>query len=204
METSKDKISNLRKLLEFVKPYRRRLFGALSLTVLLTCVSMMPPLIMKFIVDEIVVAGRWDLLETVLLISVLVPVTAAGLRVLTSYSISVISHRLIMDIRETMFDHLLKLSLLFYDRMGTGKIMSRIMGDVATVRSMVTMRILSILTDFLSFWFAIAMCMSLNWKLGALLIILLPLYLFNYFGWRGGIRPSGEPRLVCLAGRCGP
>jgi ABC-type multidrug transport system fused ATPase/permease subunit len=68
--------------------------------------------------------------------------------------------------------------------------MSRIMGDVATVRSMVTMRMLSVVTDFVSFWFAIAMCVSLNWKLGALLIVLLPMYLFNYFGWRGGIRKS--------------
>lgn len=190
MEEQVDKVSNLKKLLAFVKPYRQRLAGALTLTVMLTCVSMTPPLIMKFIVDEIVVGGRWEWLEIVLLISVLIPVMAAGLRVLTTYAISVISHRLIMDIREAMFDHLLRLSLLFYDRMGTGKIMSRIMGDVATVRSMVTMRMLSVVTDFVSFWFAIAMCISLNWKLGALLIVLLPLYLFNYFGWRGGIRAS--------------
>jgi ABC-type multidrug transport system fused ATPase/permease subunit len=189
-EKSENKLRNIKKLLEFVRPYRRRLFGALTLTVLLTTVSMTPPLIMKFIVDEVVIGGRWELLEIVLLISVLVPVIAAGLRVLTTYSISVISHRLIMDIRETMFNHLLKLSLQFYDKMGTGKIMSRIMGDVATVRSMVTMRMLSVVTDFVSFWFAIAMCLSLNWKLGILLIILLPLYLFNYFGWRGGIRTS--------------
>jgi len=190
MEEPQSKLSNLRKLLEFVRPYRRRLFSALSLTVLLTCVSMTPPLIMKFIIDDIVIGGRWDLLEIVLLISVMIPVVAAGLRVLNTYAISVISHRLIMDIREAMFDHMLKLSLQFYDRMGTGKIMSRIMGDVATVRSMVTMRMLSVVTDFVSFWFAIAMCVSLNWKLGALLIALLPMYLFNYFGWRGGIRKS--------------
>lgn len=190
MEEPQSKLSNLRKLLEFVRPYRRRLFGALSLTVLLTCVSMTPPLIMKFIIDDIVIGGRWDLLEVVLLISVMIPVVSAGLRVLNTYAISVISHRLIMDIREGMFDHMLKLSLQFYDRMGTGKIMSRIMGDVATVRSMVTMRMLSVVTDFVSFWFAIAMCVSLNWKLGALLIALLPMYLFNYFGWRGGIRKS--------------
>jgi len=189
-EENTDRHRNLRKLLEFVQPYRGRLFGALLLTVMLTTVSMTPPLIMKFIVDEIVVGGRWDLLEIVLLISVLVPVMAAGLRVLTTFAISVISHRLIMDIRESMFDHLLKLSLQFYDKMGTGKIMSRIMGDVAMVRSMVTMRMLSVVTDFVSFWFAIAMCLSLNWKLGFLLIVLLPLYLFNYFGWRGGIRAS--------------
>ena len=190
MEEPEDKHKNLKKLLAFVKPYQRRLFGALFLTVLLTSVGMTPPLIMKFIVDEIVIGGKWDLLEIVLLISFLVPVVAAGLRVLTTYAISVISHRLIMDIRERMFAHLLKLSLLFYDKMGTGKIMSRIMGDVATVRSMVTMRVLSIVTDFVSFWFAIAMCLSLNWQVGTLLIILLPLYLFNYFGWRGGIRRS--------------
>jgi len=190
MPEPESKLTNLKKLLEFVKPYRRRLFGALTLTVLLTGVSMTPPLIMKFIVDDIIVGGRWDLLEVVLLIMVLIPVVASGLRVLNTYAISVISHRLIMDIRESMFDHLLKLSLQFYDRMGTGKIMSRIMGDVATVRSMVTMRMLSIVTDFVSFWFAIGMCVSLNWKLGVLLIMLLPLYLFNYFGWRGGIRTS--------------
>ncbi|MBS10178.1 MAG: ABC transporter ATP-binding protein [Gemmatimonadetes bacterium] len=189
-EQGNPKTQNLKKLLQFVRPYQRRLFGALLLTIGLTTVSMTPPLIMKFIVDEIVVGGRWDLLEIVLLISVLIPVAAAGLSVLTTYSISIISHRLIMDIREAMFDHLLRLSLLFYDKMGTGKIMERIMGDVATVRSMVTMRVLSIVTDFVSFWFAIAMCASLNWKLGALLIALLPLYLFNYFGWRGGIRAS--------------
>ncbi|MEE2754929.1 MAG: ABC transporter ATP-binding protein [Candidatus Latescibacterota bacterium] len=190
MAELESKLTNFRKLLEFVKPYQRRLFGALIITVLLTGVSMTPPLIMKFIVDDIIVGGRWDLLEIVLLISVTIPVMASGLRVLNTYAISVISHRLIMDIRERMFDHLLKLPLQFYDHMGTGKIMSRIMSDVATVRSMVTMRMLSVVTDFVSFWFAIGMCISLNWKLGALLIILLPLYLFNYFGWRGGIRSS--------------
>ena len=190
MEEPQSNLSNLRKLFQFVRPYHHRLFGALGLTVLLTCVSMTPPLIMKFIIDDIVVGGRWDLLEYVLLISVMIPVVSAGLRVLNAYAISVISHRLIMDIREGMFDHMLKLSLQFYERMGTGKIMSRIMGDVATVRSMVTMRMLSVVTDFVSFWFAIAMCVSLNWKLGALLIALLPMYLFNYFGWRGGIRKS--------------
>ena len=85
MEDPTTKSSNFRKLLRFLKPYRRRLFGALTLTVLLTSVSMTPPLIMKFIIDEIVVGGRWDLLETVLLISVVFPVTADGFAVSTTY-----------------------------------------------------------------------------------------------------------------------
>tara|TARA_Y100000588_G_scaffold393423_1_gene509353 strand:- start:1927 stop:3699 length:1773 start_codon:yes stop_codon:yes gene_type:complete len=189
-EQEPSKVRNLKKLLKFVRPYQRRLTVAFAITVSLTAIQMTPPLLMKFIVDEIIVGGQWSLLEFFLFLTLVVPVTASGLRVLNTYTISVISHRLIMDIRQTMYRHMLSLSLRFYDQMGTGKIMSRVMGDVATVRSMVTMRMLSIVTDFVTFWVAIGLCLGLNWRLGTILIVLLPLYLFNYFGWRGGIRVS--------------
>ena len=189
-EQEPSKFRNLKKLLKFVRPYQRRLTVAFAITVSLTAIQMTPPLLMKFIVDDIIVGGQWSLLEFFLFLTLVVPVTASGLRVLNTYTISVISHRLIMDIRQTMYRHMLSLSLRFYDQMGTGKIMSRVMGDVATVRSMVTMRMLSIVTDFVTFWVAIGLCLGLNWRLGTILIVLLPLYLFNYFGWRGGIRVS--------------
>lgn len=184
------KARNLKKLLTFVRPYQRRLAIAFAITVVLTAIQMTPPLLMKFIIDDIIVGGQWSHLEFFLVLTLVVPVTASGLRVLNTYTISVISHRLIMDIRQRMYRHMLSLSLAFYDQMGTGKIMSRVMGDVATVRSMVTMRVLSIVTDFVTFWVAIGLCLGLNWRLGLILIVLLPLYLFNYFGWRGGMRVS--------------
>lgn len=189
-EQEPSKFRNLKKLLKFVRPYQRRLTVAFAITVSLTAIQMTPPLLMKFIVDDIIVGGQWSLLEFFLFLTLVVPVTASGLRVLNTYTISVISHRLILDIRQTMYRHMLSLSLRFYDQMGTGKIMSRVMGDVATVRGMVTMRMLSIVTDFVTFWVAIGLCLGLNWRLGTILIVLLPLYLFNYFGWRGGIRVS--------------
>ncbi len=189
-EPSESKTRNLKKLLTFVRPYQRRLAVAFGITVTLTAIQMTPPLLMKFIIDDIIVGGQWDRLEFFLFLTLAVPVTASGLRVLNTYTIQVISSRLIMDIRQHLYHHMLSLGLGFYDRMGTGKIMSRVMGDVSTVRSMVTMRMLSIVTDFVTFWVAIGLCLGLNWRLGTILIVLLPLYLFNYFGWRGGIRVS--------------
>ena len=189
-EPSESKTRNLKKLLTFVRPYQRRLAVAFGITVTLTAIQMTPPLLMKFIIDDIIVGGQWDRLEFFLFLTLAVPVTVSGLRVLNTYTIQVISSRLIMDLRQHLYHHMLSLGLRFYDRMGTGKIMSRVMGDVSTVRSMVTMRMLSIVTDFVTFWVAIGLCMGLNWRLGTILIVLLPLYLFNYFGWRGGIRVS--------------
>ena len=183
-------IANLKKMLPFVRPYLPRLLGALSVTIFLTLLGMTPPLVMKFIVDDIIVGGRWDMLAVMLMISLSLPIVSAILRMANAFALAYVSHRLIMDLRKTLYGRLLKLPMRFYDAMGTGKIMSRMMGDVATVRGMVTMRVLRIVTDFVTFWVAMFLCLSLNWKLGLLLIVLLPMYLFNYFGWRGSIRES--------------
>jgi ABC-type multidrug transport system fused ATPase/permease subunit len=183
-------LANLKKLLPFVKPYVPRLIGGVIVTVVLTVLGMTPPLIMKYIVDEVVIGGNWSLLEMLLVISISIPILSAGLRVINTFTISYVSHRLIMDLRRTLYGRLLQLPMRFYDEMGTGKVMSRLMSDVATVRSMVTMRVLSIITDFITFWVAMFMCLVLNWKMGLILILLLPLYLFNYFGWQGPIRES--------------
>ncbi|MFT5366765.1 MAG: ABC-type multidrug transport system fused ATPase/permease subunit [Candidatus Latescibacterota bacterium] len=183
-------LANLKKLLPFVKPYVPRLIGGVIVTVVLTVLGMTPPLIMKYIVDEVVIGGNWSLLEMLLVISISIPILSAGLRVINTFTISYVSHRLIMDLRRALYGRLLQLPMRFYDEMGTGKVMSRLMSDVATVRSMVTMRVLSIITDFITFWVAMFMCLVLNWKMGLILILLLPLYLFNYFGWQGPIRES--------------
>ena len=126
----RSKSENLRKLLVFARPYSTRLLGALLITVLLTMVGMVPPLIAMYIIDTVIVAGNWDLLEFLLLASIMLPLISAGLHVLNTYTISYISHRLIMDIRLLMYRHVFSLSMKFHDEMGTGKIMSRILDDL--------------------------------------------------------------------------
>lgn len=188
-ETARRK-ANLRKLLAFVRPYKRRLAVALTFTVLLTAIGMIPPLLVKYIIDSVIVEGNWDLLEVLLALSIAVPLLAGGLRMANAFTISYVSSKLIMDIRLAMYDHVLQMSTRFHDELGTGKLMSRIMGDVATVRSMVTNRLLGLVTDLVAFWVAIGLCISLNWKLGLLLVILIPLYIVNYRMFIGGLRTS--------------
>jgi len=182
--------ANFRKVLGFVRPYRRRLASALTLTVLLTAIGMVPPILVKYIVDSVIIEGRWDLLEVLLALSLFAPLLVAGLRLANAFTISYVSSKLIMDIRLEMYAHVLSMSTRFHDNLGTGKLMSRIMGDVATVRSMVTNRLLTVVTDFVAFWVAIGFCISLNWKLGLLLVVLIPLYIINYRMFIGGLRTS--------------
>ena len=183
-----NRYENLWKLLAFVRPYRFRLLSALGMTILLTGVGMVPPLITMYVVDSVIVDGNWGMLEVTLLLSIAVPVLSASLRVINAYTIQYISHRLIMDIRLKLYQHLFSLCVKFHDEMGTGKIMSRLMGDVATVRSMVTMRILRLITDLVTFVTGLVICYNLNWRMAAVLTVLIPLYLINYQMFIGGIR----------------
>ena len=129
---------NFRKLLRFARPYATRLATALGLTVLLAFLEMAPPLITMYIVDEVIVVGRWEMLEAALALLILTPALAAGLRVANAFTFSYVSNRLIMNVRLTLYEHVFRLSLGYHDEMGTGKVMSRMMGDVATVQQMVS------------------------------------------------------------------
>ena len=183
---------NFRKLLRFARPYAPRLATALGLTVLLAFLEMAPPLITMYIVDEVIVVGRWEMLEAALALLILAPALAAGLRVVNAFTFSYVSNRLIMNVRLTLYEHVFRLSLGYHEKMGTGKVMSRLMGDVATVRQMVSMQMLRVITDFVSIIAAVAICYGLNWKLALLMTVLIPLYFFNYRIFVGPIRVSSR------------
>ena len=186
-ESNTDK---LRKLAHFVTPYKSHLILLLCLTATMTTLGMLPPLVMKFIIDEVITEGDWRLLEVLLIISICLPITSAAMRVWVSFTNAYVGWGVTTFMRKHTYEYMLKLPMRFYDEMGTGKIMSRIMSDIASVRSMVTSRMLGILVDFISFWVALVLCMSLNWKMGCLLLLLIPLYFFNYYGWRTPMRES--------------
>ena len=186
-ESNMDK---LRKLAHFVRPYKSRLILLLGLTATMTTLGMMPPLVMKYIIDDIIVDGNWRVLEVLLVISICLPIASATMRIAISFVNAYVGWGITTHMRKFVYEHMLKLPMRFYDEMGTGKIMSRVMSDVANVRSMVTSRMLGIIVDFISFWVALGLCMGLNWKMGCLLLMLLPLYFLNYHGWRAPIRES--------------
>ena len=179
-------------MLQFVRPYAPRLTVALVLIVLLALLEMAPPLITMYIVDEVIVAGRWEMLEAALALLIIVPALAAGMRVANALTFSYVANRLIMNVRLTLYEHIFRLSLGFHEEMGTGKVMSRMMGDVATVRQMVSMQMLRVITDSVSIIAAVAVCYGLNWKLALLMTVMIPLYLVNYRIFVGPIRASSR------------
>ncbi len=171
----------LRKLAPFIRPFRRRLLLAIGLTGGMTLLGMVPPIVMRYIIDEVVGLGRWNMAPAILLTLLAVNFLAAAGSFVNDLTIYLVGQRLVFEIRLALFRHIQRLSLRFYEEMGTGKIMSRIMGDVSRIQNMVTWNTISIVNDLISFVFGMVIIFYFSWKLSLITLALLPLYLLNYF-----------------------
>ncbi len=91
--------SSPRKIFHLVWPYRRRLYLALASAVVMTVLSLIPPLIVRSVVDRVIGEGHYEALEVLLLAALLVPTVIALIRCLNTFLISYVSQRVVLDLR---------------------------------------------------------------------------------------------------------
>ena len=175
----------LRRLLKYVRPYWKVLVGVSLLLLLRTGLNLLPPLVQKRVVDQ-VIAER-DLSILLLMIAALIGIHALSQAVNFGdmYLRHVVGERFIFDLRVHIYDHLQQLSLAFYEDTSTGELMSRVTNDVNALEQFVTHGVSLTTVDLLRLLGASAVLLALNWRLALITLIPLPfiaggLWVFNH------------------------
>ena len=96
----------------------------------------------------------------------------------SSFSISWIGNRLVMDLREKMFERLLRLPISFYDDHASGNLISKLTFDVNQVTSAATGIVTILIKDSLTVAGLLGWLFYLNWKLSLLSLTIAPLLAF--------------------------
>src|SRR6266540_1405890 len=94
-----------------------------------------------------------------------------------SWCSATISQRIMFDLREQLFDRLLRQSVGFFTRSRTGDVMSRIGNDVNAVEDVVADTILGLVYNLFVVPSTLALMVVLNWRLTVLALLLMPLAL---------------------------
>ena len=97
---------------------------------------------------------------------------------------SYIGQRVIIDVRESIFNHLQKLSLSYFDRRKTGVIMSNLTNDVAALQTAVVDNLISFITESVTLIGSLVSMLLIDWKLTLVTFITVPvvLVIINVFG----------------------
>ena len=164
-----------RRLTGFIAPYKWKMIFATALMLVSTFSSVAGPYLVKVAIDSGIAAGDMIALRnTVLLYLGLALVRWAFIY----YRVNImarVGQSVIYDLRKVLFDHLQQLSLSFYSRYSVGRVITRVVNDVETLREFVTWAILAILRNLFALVAIVIAMLSLNVKLSLMVFVTIPL-----------------------------
>lgn len=165
----------LRWLFTFVRPYRRQLLALLVLSAFTSGLVLLQPFFTKLLIDEGLLAARFDILLWMAGIIFAVGLIATLLSGCNRYFYTRLSGKVLFDLRESVYRHLQTLSPSFYGRHRGGDILSRLDGDVAEIQRFAIDSLFAAQSALLGLVGTVAFMLFLNWQLTLVLLAVVPL-----------------------------
>ncbi|MBI2892137.1 MAG: ABC transporter ATP-binding protein [Deltaproteobacteria bacterium] len=167
--------STLRRMLSFVRPYRRRLGTVMGLMVLATATGLAYPMVVRSLFDRVIIAH--DASAMLPLAGWLVGLATAGFALASAQSFlyTALCARVLFDLRYDLFRHLQRLPLDFFKSTRLAEIVSRAGSDVAEIQNVSTGALISLLSFSLTLVGTIVMLAVLDARLFLVSSFLFPL-----------------------------
>ena len=179
-------------LLKYLKPYRRRFIIALIGMSIFTLFSVLPPLLLRYLMDQIVEPKLWDRLLGAVALITFIPVASEVLRFFNMQLIMYTSRRFIADLRNAMYRKVMNLSLRYHGDTSAGTTVQKIMEDSNMLLRLLTGNTVRLLVDVIVFAFSITVMFSISSMLAGILLVLLIFYFFTYKIYSKRIRVSTQ------------
>ncbi len=166
----------LRRAWMLAAPYRRRLAGFVTLTVLGAGATLVPPFVIRAIIDDVIPSGDTGLLGWLFAAMFAVAVVNAGISLAERWLSASIGEGLIRDLRIALFDHVQRMPLSFFTRTQTGSLITRLSNDVVGAQRALTGTLGSITSNAITVLLTIAAMAALEWRVTVLAVLLLPVF----------------------------
>ncbi|MCR8723672.1 ABC transporter ATP-binding protein [Frigidibacter sp. ROC022] len=174
----------IRRIWQFVRPYRFRLALAVAAVLVFTATQLTIPLIIRHAIDSGLTeetGGRTALNLVILVFGATILVNFAASWVQESV-VGKVAENVLFDIRSAMFSHLQRVSLSFMDKTEVGRLMSRLQGDVNAMQEFLETSVLSV-GDIVLLFGIIALMLWLDWQLGLMVMMVLPVLFVVRLFW---------------------
>lgn len=178
---------NLTRFFREVSRYWRILGLIVFLTACTAGLGLPGPLIIRYLVDHLVAREPFPI---PLFFAVYVGVSVASSLVGAALSLTVtyLGQRFKYDMRRKLYSHMQTLSLGFFEKNQTGKLMSNITNDVATLDQLISGGFVTLVSDLVTLSAVLVIVFRMNWYLATWSLCVFPLYIINYLLHIGKIK----------------
>jgi subfamily B ATP-binding cassette protein MsbA len=167
---------NLFRALRYLRPYWHLELAALFCAIITSFLALVNPWVNKLMVDDVIINKDVRMLAIACLLAVGAAVTGAIFSTLRGYLFTYIGERAVIDMRHQLFGHLQHLSLSFFNKEKTGKLMAIFTNHVPAMRELYTSTLVDFITDTLRFAVTVGVMLILDWKLTLIALPVLPVF----------------------------
>lgn len=167
---TRERLGGYRRLLFYVSPYRHRMILAIVALIIGTLLGLVMPLVVRNIVDVVFVERDLTLLNRATALLAFVFLAQAFFSFINRYNTSFVGERVVADLREQLYHHLMTLSLRFFADRHTGELVSRVTNDVTTLQAAVTDNLVTLLQQSLTLVGGIVFLFWLDWRLTSVIL----------------------------------
>jgi len=145
--------------------YRWRLALGAILMLINRLVGLVLPASSKYIIDEVVIKGRSELLVTIGLVGGAAILLQASTSFLLSLLLGLAAHRAIAEMRMRVQSHVMRMPISYFDSTQTGKLIVRIMHDADGVRNLIGAGLVDLSGSAITALISVGVLFYLNWRL---------------------------------------
>jgi ATP-binding cassette subfamily B protein len=173
------KSETLIRLLKYLLNYRGLIVAVLFTMAVSIAITLINPLLAERAINVHIKDGNMRSLVSLSVLAIILNVALALFTRLRMYLMALMSNDVLIKIRLQLYEHLQKLGLKFFDSRPAGKIIARVMGDVNSLKGVLSDTVTTLLPQFLTLAAVMFIMFSKNAILATACLISFPLLTFG-------------------------
>lgn len=165
-------IKGIWQLVQNSKLSKRLMIGTLLLSIFETLIGLGVPLITMRMINDFSTIGFS--LQAILLVGLFL-IFQAVLGGVTFYMMRKLGERIVANLRSTVWGHVLRLKVPYFDEHESGETMSRITQDTNVIKALITDHFISFVSGLFAIVGAVAILIWIDWKMTLLMLVAVPL-----------------------------
>lgn len=146
--SSAGKLQTLGRLLSYLLAYKKEIVFVLLIMTFCVAVSLANPLLIEAAVDKYIAVGNMPGLAKLILLAVVLNLLMIGGIKIRMYVMAKVCNNILVTIRQELYTHIQTLDLHFFDSRPTGKILARIIGDINSLKEVLSNFVTTLIPDF--------------------------------------------------------
>lgn len=169
-----DKKKILRRLFSYLLKYQGILLAVLLCMGITVAISLTNPLLIEEAIDHYIADGD---LRGVLKLGIfalalnIIFIITVKIRM---YVMSVVSNKILLTIRQELYEHIQTLSFSFFDSRPTGKILARVIGDVNSLKDVLVNAVTTLIPEFVTVVGVVVIMLIKDWRLALAALSTIP------------------------------